>query len=193
MSIEPQESTPPENENKASWRDSLSNPAVLIAGGIALVALFAVIVLTVILVQQGREDEVDTAVSGTPTPFGGNAESFQGGDPLVVGMSDSTTISVTLDSPITLALPTQQFNVQTQVIGADGTWAPAVDASGTAVWIYGSIVNYVLGLPSSDENRALLEGLAPGDEMTLATRGGIRYKFSFNSRTTVPVTNRDVF
>lgn len=194
MSIEPQESAPIETNSTASWRDSLSNPAVLVAGGIALVALLAVIVLTVILVRQGGDDGADTAVSGTPTPFGGSeAESLLAGEPLVVGMSDSATISVTLDSPITFGLPTEQFNVQTQVIGADGTWTPTVDEPGTAVWVYGTIVNYVVGLPDSDENRALLEGLSPGDEMTLATRGGIRYTFSFNSRTMVPVTNRDIF
>ncbi len=193
MSIEPQENGPAENRFPASWRDSLSNPAVLVAGAIALVALLAVIVLTVILIQQGQEGDGDTAVSGTPTPFGGSAESSLSGESLVVGVSDSATISVTLDTPITLSLPTQQFNVQTQVIGADGTWAPSVDEPGTAVWVYGTIVNYVVGLPDSDENRALLESLAPGEEMTLTTRGGTRYTFSFNSRTTVPVTNRDIF
>ncbi len=193
MSIEPQENAPTENSSTPPWRDSLSNPAVLVAGGIALVALLAVIVLTVILIRQGQEDEGDTAVSGTPTPFGGSEDGLLAGDPLVVGMSDSDTISVTLDSPISLNLPAQQFNVQTQVIGADGTWTPNVDELGTAVWVYGTIVNYVVGLPDSEENRALLEGLAPGDEMMLATRGGTRYTFSFNSRTTVPVTNRDVF
>lgn len=191
MTIDPQ-NNPPENSSRAAWRDSLSNPAVLVAGGIAVVALLAVIVLTVILIRSGQDDEVDTAVSGTPTPFGSTDGGFAG-EPLVVGMSDSDTISVTLDSPTTLSLPGQQFNVQTQVIGADGTWTPAVDEAGTAVWIYGTIVNYVVGLPDSEANRALLDGLSPGDEMMLATRGGTRYTFSFNSRTTVPVTDRNVF
>ncbi len=196
MSIEPQEDAPSgvpaDNRNRANWRGALANPAVLIAGAIALVALLAVVVLSVILIQGRGDDGLETAVSGTPTPFG-SSDSFQGGEPLVVGMSDSATISVTLDSPTTLSLPGRQFNVQTQVIGADGTWTPATSEMGTAVWIYGSIVNYVVGIPNSAENRALLEGLNPGDEMTLATRGGARYTFSFNSRTTVPVTNRDIF
>lgn len=191
MTIDPQ-NNPPENSSRAAWRDSLSNPAVLVAGGIAVVALLAVIVLTVILIRSGQDDEVDTAASGTPTPFA-NEDGGLAGEPLVVGMSDSDTISVTLDSPTTLSLPGQQFNVQTQVIGADGTWTPAVDEAGTAVWIYGTIVNYVVGLPDSEANRALLDGLSPGDEMMLATRGGTRYTFSFNSRTTVPVTDRNVF
>ena len=194
MSIEPQESAPPENTSGSSWRDALSNPALLVAGAIAVVALLAVVVLTVILLRQGQDDEVDAAVSGTPTPFGNDADDgLFGGDPLVVGMSESATISVTLESPVTLGLAGEQFNVQTQVIGADGTWVPATDDAGTAVWVYGSIVNYLIGVPDSDENRALLEGLAPGDEMMLTTRAGTRFTFSFNSRTTVPVTNRDVF
>ena len=196
MSIEPQEDAPSgvstDNRNVANWRDALANPAVLVAGGIALVALLAVVVLSVILIQGREDDGLETAVSGTPTPFG-SSDSFLGGEPLIVGMSDSATISVTLDSPTTLSLPGRQFNVQTQVIGADGTWTPATSETGTVVWIYGSIVNYVVGIPNSTENRALLEGLNPGDEMTLATRGGARYTFSFNNRTTVPVTNRDIF
>lgn len=197
MSIDPQENTPTvastENGPGSSWRDNLSNPAVLVAGGIALVALLAVVVLSIILIQSSGDEDGDTAVSGTPTPFGSSESELLGGEPLVVGMSDSSTISVTLDSPVTLSLPGQQFNVQTQVIGADGTWTPATDDAGTAVWVYGSIVNYVVGIPNSDENRALLEQLAPGDEMMLTTRGGTRFTFSFNSRASVPVTNRDVF
>jgi hypothetical protein len=47
-------------------------------------------------------------------------------------------------------------------------------------------VNYVLGLPDTDDTRALLEQLAPGDEFTMTTRGGTAYTFSFNSRETVP-------
>ena len=196
MSNDPQENVPSgvpaENNSGTAWRDSLSNPAVLVAGGIAVVALLAVVVLSIILLQ-GRGEDGDTAVSGTPTPFASGEESALAGDPIVIGMSDSATISVTLDSPITLSLPGQQFNVQTQIIGADGTWTPTATEPATAVWVYGTVVNYVVGLPDSDENRALLEGLAPGDEMMLATRGGTRFTFSFNSRTIVPVTNRDIF
>lgn len=194
MSIEPQENGLTGNSSGTSWRDSLSNPAVLVAGGIALVALLAVVVLSVILIQ-GQDDGAETAGSGTPTPFGSSDDSLVAGESLVVGMSDSATISVTLDAPVTFSLPGQQFNVQTQIIGADGTWTPVLDADepSSAVWVYGSIINYVVGLPDSDANRALMESLAPGDEMMLSTRGGIRYTFSFNNRTTVPVTNRDIF
>ncbi|MCA9917672.1 MAG: DUF4352 domain-containing protein [Anaerolineales bacterium] len=194
MSIEPQETEPTVNGRPTSWRETVSNPAVLVAGGIALIALLAVVVLSIILIN-GQDEGSDTAVSGTPTPFANNDGGSLGAESLVVGMSESATISVTLDSPVTLSLPGQQFNVQTQIIGADGTWTPALDAeaAGTAVWVYGSIVNYVVGLPDSEANRALLEGLAPGDELMLATRGGTRYTFSFNSRSTVPVTNRDIF
>ena len=136
MSNDPQENVPSgvpaENNSGTAWRDSLSNPAVLVAGGIAVVALLAVVVLSIILLQ-GRGEDGDTAVSGTPTPFASGEESALAGDPIVIGMSDSATISVTLDSPITLSLPGQQFNVQTQIIGADGTWTPTATEPATAV------------------------------------------------------------
>jgi hypothetical protein len=108
-------------------------------------------------------------------------------------MSNSGTISITVDIPVRLTIGGQTFNVQTELIGADRTWTPPLDNPDIAFWVYGSVVNYVIGMPEGDQNRALLEQLAPGDEFTMTTRGGVVYTFAFSSRENVPANNDDVF
>ncbi|MEJ2746778.1 MAG: DUF4352 domain-containing protein [Anaerolineae bacterium] len=76
---------------------------------------------------------------------------------------------------------------------ADRIWSPTFENMETAVWVYGTIINYVVGVPESEGNRALLEQLAPGDLMTLTTRNGITHNFAFNSREEILVGNPDVY
>lgn len=170
------------------------NPAVALLAVVATLALVAVLVLGVLLVRNGSEGDNgggETAVSGTPTPFpsGGSVPS---GNSLVVGVSESNTISVTVDVPVTLRLGAQTYPVETQQVAFDGVWSPQVEEA-SAVWVYGSIINYVIGLSDTDTNRALLDQLAPGDDIVLQTRGGTTFTFAFTSRDTVPTTNRDIF
>jgi len=114
-------------------------------------------------------------------------------DVLVVGITDSTTISVPVSAPAVLTLGGRSWSVQTQSIPVDGTWSPTIVDTGTAVWVYGTVVNYVLALTDTTDNRLVLEQLAPGDEMSLRMGDGTTFTFAFNSRRTVPVTGRDIF
>jgi hypothetical protein len=102
-------------------------------------------------------------------------------------------MSVTLESPASLRIGAQDFTVRGQAIAADGTWVPAVQGEGTAVWVYGSIINYIIGLPDSEANQTLLEQLALGDEIVLTTRGEREFVFLFNNRSQEPTTNRDIY
>ncbi len=134
----------------------------------------------------------NTAVSATPTPFAETNPEGVGGEPLIFGISDSGTVSVTLDLPITLKLADREFAVRAERVTAEGTWSPEASED-TAVWVYGSVVNYVFGLQATDETQTLLEGLTPGDEITVVTRGGASLPFLFESRQMIPKNNRDVF
>ncbi|HRO23951.1 MAG TPA: hypothetical protein PLR07_06625, partial [Promineifilum sp.] len=62
-----------------------------------------------------------------------------------------------------------------------------------AAWVNGTIVNYVFGLKDSESNRTLLESLAPGQQMVVSTRQGVTHTFNFDSRNTVPSSDRSVF
>jgi hypothetical protein len=134
----------------------------------------------------------DRAAATDPTPFP-EGVGITAAEPLVVGISESETISVTLDLPVTLRIGGQTFSVQAQAIAADGLWSPQLLDAETAVWVYGTIINYIIGLPASTENRTLLTQLIPGDDIHLVTRGGVDFAFTVDERRTVPVTDRQIF
>ena len=178
---------------RRSYRELIANNRTMVAlAAVAVVALIAVCVLGILLLRTARGGLV---AGGTPTPFPTAAAAPVSNEPLVVGvdLNRSSTISVTLDAPVTLSLAGNEFLVQSQALATDGVWSPATEDTDTAVWVYGTIVNYIIGVPDTQENRTLLEQLAPGDEMVLTTQSGTEYTFTFNSRNTVPTSNRDVF
>ena len=153
---------------------------------ILIVGLFLVIVFAFLLLRGSEEEDnpsiVDTRVAA-PVPTG----------VIIDVVSSSETMSVTLESPVSLQIGSQEFTVRAQAISADGTWVPAVQGEGTAVWVYGSIINYIIGLPDSEANQTLLEQLALGDEIVLTMRGEREFVFSFNNRSQVATTNRDIY
>jgi hypothetical protein len=168
------------------------NRSILILGIIAAVAVIAACVmggfLARSLLQRGP-----TADGGEPTPFPQPTGQAAPSQPIIQGVSDSETVSVTLDIPSGMTIGSQEFAVEPQTIAADGIWNPQLPNDDTGAWVYGSIVNYIIGLSESEENRALLEGLAPGQEILLTTRQNATHRFTFDSRNLVPATDRTVF
>lgn len=172
-----------------------ANPALLLLGIVALVALVAACIMGFLLLRpmisgQGDADPNSTG-SGEPTPFPQSTQQ-PAGEPVIVGVSDSGTFSVTLDAPATLDVLDRQWGVQPQSIAVDGLWNPELDEN-TAAWVNGTIVNYVFGLAESDINRSFLESLAPGDRMAITTRQGVTHTFSFDSRSQVAGNDRSVY
>lgn len=172
-----------------------ANPALLLLGIVAVVAILAACIMGFVLLRPMLSDQeeanANTPAAGEPTPFPQSTQQSSE-QPVVVGVSDSGTISVTLDAPATLDVQGNQWAVQPQNIAADGLWNPDVD-EGTAAWVNGTIVNYVFGLADSEENRALLESLAPGEQMVINTRQGITHTFNFDNRAAVASNDRSVF
>jgi hypothetical protein len=176
--------------SEAEEQGIFANRGVIVLAVVAGLALLAVIILGILLLRT-RDDE--SAGGGTPTPFASNLEGIPLNEALVVGIDGNSTISITIDAPVLLTVADQSYKVKTDAIAADRVWTPQIENEQTAVWVYGSIVNYVIGVPDSDANRAVMERLLPGDEIVLTTRGGVAYTFSFNSQRTVANTNPDVF
>lgn len=169
-----------------------NRPGVIIAVVllIFLVICLACVTLSVAVWQTAIGN--DRPGVGEPTPFP-EGISIVGRDPLIVGMSESDTISVTLDLPTTLRLGGETFAVQSQAVTADGLWSPQLPDEQTAVWVYGSIINYIVGLPASAANRTLLTQLNPGDEVRLTTGSGFDFTFTIDGRRLVPVGDRQIF
>jgi hypothetical protein len=130
----------------------------------------------------------ETGTDPTPTPFA-QAEAVLHDDVII----SSEAVTVSLAAPVSLDVGGRSYQVQPQTVTVDGVWAPAIAGEQTAVWIHGTIINYVLGLSDTAANRAAIESLAPGDEIVLTGRDGAVYTFAFNSRQTVPATSRDIF
>jgi hypothetical protein len=188
-------SSEPEN---VSFRESIADNRRAVIVAVAAVAALAVmcVLAFVLLRPSGEEDEASSDRTSTPTPFPTTAASPEepaSNEPLVVGISDTDTISVSVDVPVFLSVGGQKLAVRTQVIGSDGQWNPLDGGEKTVAWVYGTIVNYVLGMPDSDANRALFGELTPGESMVLTTRAGVDYTFNFSSRETVESNNSDIF
>jgi hypothetical protein len=167
-------------------------PGVIVAVVLLIVLLvcLACIALSVAVWQTVQGN--DRPAVGEPTPFP-EGITVVGRDPLIVGMSESETISVTLDLPTTLRLGGETYAVQSQAVTADGLWSPQVADEQTAVWVYGTIINYIVGLPASSANRTLLTQLNPGDEIHLTTGSGFDFTFTVDGRRLVPVSDRQIF
>ena len=113
--------------------------------------------------------------------------------PVLQSVTGSETVSITLDLPVSMRLGGRDFTVTPQTVNLDGSWNPSVQGEGTAVWVYGTVINYVLGLPFSDENRSILEQLQPGSEMTLITESGSNFTFALDNLSNVPASNQSIF
>lgn len=172
-----------------------ANPALLLLAIVAVIALLAACIMGFILLRPYLTDsEVTTSgtpSAGQPTPFPQNTPG-SAGQPVIVGVSDSGTFSVTLDAPATLDVLGRQWAVVAQNIGTDGLWNPELEED-TSAWINGTIVNYVFGLADSEANRTLLESLAPGNQIVVTTRQGTTHTFTFDSRSQVANTDRSVY
>ncbi|MCB9430810.1 MAG: hypothetical protein H6668_02400 [Ardenticatenaceae bacterium] len=173
MSIE-EEPTP---ASPSAWR---SNPVLLVLAVVAVLALAAIIIFGVLLLRASD----NAAVAETPTPFPETAVSNLN-KPIIEVVDGSSTISMTVDIPVLLSLAGRDY-ANLQAIAADGIWSPAFSEEGTAIWVYGTNVNYIVGPPNSEDNRAML--LAdPRQKIVLRTEQDKTYAFPLTAAPLCPV------
>ena len=169
---------------------------IIILSALVIISLIAVCGLGYALfTMRGEDDTAATDTEPTPFPESGGSESAvtTGNEAIVYGISDTTTISVTLDMPVSLSIGGRNLVVQPVSINPDGTWSPPLSGEDTAGWVYGSIVNYIMALNPSSENNALLESLAPGEQMIITTQSGSELVFEFESSSMVAVNDSSSF
>ncbi len=159
-------------------------------GGLLLLCLFAFLILA----PPGSDTDTVDGVTSTPTRDALVGDVFGGCQPTgSSALISSEAVSLTIDAPLTLDIAGVTFNVQSQIIPATGQWVPVSNQPNSAIWVCGTIVNYVVGVPDSEENRALFDRLAPGDDLVLTTRANSILQFDFNSREVVLSSNQDIF
>lgn len=59
----------------------------------------------------------------------------------------------------------------------EGRWPVPAEQEDVAVWVYGTVVNYVIGLPYARTTESLLGGLGTGDTITLTLGNGTTLLF----------------
>ncbi len=182
-----------ESQNGQSSSLLSGRTPIIILSILVVISLVAICGLGYTLLRS-TEEEAPEDVSGEPTPFpesGGQAPSSS--DPIVYGISDTSTVSVTLDFPVSLGISGRQLPIQQVTINSDGTWSPPLPNDETAAWVYGSIVNYIFAIRNSDQNRNLMDALVPGAQMILATESGSEVVFEFESSQEVAVNDQSIF
>ncbi len=161
----------------ALWDDPARRPLVLLS----LIALIGIcglscFVLSLAVVSSG--DILSGPAAVQPTEAAG------------VPITESVNISAN-QTPVPVGIPSRMtirniaYAVTPMQMSRQNEWRFDARAARTAFWAPGSLVNYVIGLPASDENRQVFESLKPGDLIVLDTAvGALRYRVS--ELTTIP-------
>jgi len=111
---------------------------------------------------------------------------------LVAGSAGS--IPLTLTAPSGIEIKGRQFKV-IPVEVAKGAWPyqRGTLAGDKAVWVYGTLINYVIGLEASPDATMLLQDLTEADVIKLTTYSGRAVLFRYSGRQWVTVDKTDVF
>jgi hypothetical protein len=152
----------------ALWDDPRGRPLILVS----MLALVGVCALSCFILGL-------VLVANPPTPGPINST-------VVAKATQSITTSLVVNvnnTPIPASVPTRltigntPYNVSASLLNDKGQWTFDANAQKAAYWVAGTLVNYVIGLPASNENRAILSGLKRNDLIVLDTANGtLRYR-----------------
>ena len=152
------------------WNDARARPLFLISMFLLLgVCALACFVVSLLAVSGGGGGGIADLFN--PKPAASQAT--------VQPISDTVHTSVN-GTPIAPAVPSRLtignkvFNVVTLRLDDKGEW-PSYDAKDAkaAYWAGGTLINYVIGLPTSDDNKAIFASLKPNDLILLDTGVGL--------------------
>jgi hypothetical protein len=120
-----------------------------------------IVVLVVIVLLLTRGGEPPTPFDQTPTPDDLSAR------------------------PVTISVSGREYQI-VPVQVSDSRWRPASADADSAEWVYGTVVNYVIGLYPTEETVELVEGLEDNAPITLAMSNGSNLHFRMSGRQRVP-------
>ena len=96
---------------------------------------------------------------------------------MLADIIDAGGVKTGLVTPRTLEIRGVSYIIQPVRAQAGGWPQPETDRA--ASWVYGTVVNYVLGLAATPENKNLLASLSPGEEILLRMSTGLTYRFTY--------------
>ena len=66
-------------------------------------------------------------------------------------------------------------------------------SGGNVEWVFGTLVNYLIGLPNTSENKDLLQALSEADKIALELSDGQTVGFKFDAQQLVSPDNKEIF
>jgi hypothetical protein len=154
-----------------------------VVGGMIFLALVCV-ALGLVLLNRSRGG--NTLARGTPTSAPGQSSLTLTGP--------GGSVPLTQTAPSTLVIKDRKFDV-IPVEVAQGTWPYQRDTlrGDKAAWVYGTLINYVIGLEANSNNTSLLQSLTETDAVKMTTWSGRTVTFRYAGRQWVTVDKTDVF
>jgi len=158
---------------KSSWNNPSKRPMLIFGFGAVGIAIILLLVAIAQLIG-GAAASVPAPIP-TPTCVGPNCPIAQPG-PLV---------------PKKLYVRDRTFDI-TPVAVQKGKW-PVGASDGNATWVFGTLVNYLIGLPNNSENKDLLQALSEADQIALELSDGQLVEFKFDAQQLVSPDSEEIF
>jgi hypothetical protein len=159
---------------KDSWRNPSKRPMLIFGFGAVGIAVILLLIAITQLIG-GTAAAVPTPIP-TPTCVGPNCPIAQP-NPLV---------------PKKLYVRDRTFEI-TPVAVQKGQWPVSSGTDGSATWVFGTLVNYLIGLPNSSENKDLLQALNQDDSIALELSDGQLIEFKFDAQQLASSDNEQLF
>ena len=173
----------PTRDRSSKSSSLLKSLPVLIPVVAGLLLLLIAAVLVIVLVWQRVAPDEESApgmpadvVKVTPTSFVSPVMPPSAECQIVVGSDDA---QATVSLPSSLVVGEWSVAITPAVIQGSGQLYPS-DYSDTAVWVCGTVVNYIVALEPSSESDRLVTGLRPGDEIRMRLSSGADLVFRFS-------------
>jgi hypothetical protein len=183
------EPTPTREETPDSRSPQSQQILILsVIGGAVL--LLAAVVIIVVLGLRGTDQASDATPTPTESVLPTPPPSSPAPPPSCETIISSGDVEVSVALPTLLTLRDTPFPVEPIVPEGD-VWSYPADRSATAVWVCGTVINYVIGLEPTPENETLVTSLTPGDEVTLQLTSGAVLPFRFAGRGEVVAGDAD--
>lgn len=151
----------------------------IISGG---VLLFVAVAILVYLGLRGPGQPP----AETPTPTASVVPTASqppapGPTPSCRAILSSGDVEISMAFPTSLTLAGTTYPVEA-LVPQEAAWTYPADRSGRALWVCGSVVNYVIGLEPSAAHQELVGALEPGDDVRLQLTNGAVLLFRFAER-----------
>lgn len=151
----------------------------IISGAVLL--FVAVAILVYIALRGPAQPTVETPVPTDGLEVTPTEAVSAGPTPSCRTILSSGDVEISMALPVSLTIQGATYPVE-PFVPPDDAWVHPSDRSSQAVWVCGSVVNYVVGLEPNEANQEMVAGLAPGDEIRLQFTNGAVLVFRFSER-----------